>query len=188
MFIVTLLGFIVTPVIGLPFTVMKQVAVLPFDVVTVMVAVPGLTAVTNPLEDTFATYILLELQLNALLSVVSLGTMAAVSCRDSPIFIDTLVGFNVTPVIELPVTVTAQVAVLPFDVLTVMVAVPGLLAVTYPLAVTDATPELFEVQVSALLSVVLLGEIVAVSCNEMPGVSDALAVFNDTPVIGTETL
>ena len=64
-----LLELIVTPVIGMlfMFTVTVQVAVLPFDVVTVIVAVPGLTAVTNPLGDTFAIYILLELQINTLL-------------------------------------------------------------------------------------------------------------------------
>ena len=63
----------------MPFTVTAQVAVLPFDVVTVIVAVPGLTAVTNPPEDTLATFTLLEFQLNVLLSVVLLGAIVAVN-------------------------------------------------------------------------------------------------------------
>ena len=42
-----------------------HVAVMPLEVLTVITAVPGLTAVTNPPEDTLATYTLLELQLNA---------------------------------------------------------------------------------------------------------------------------
>ena len=54
---------------------------MPLEAVTVITAVPGLTAVTNPLDDTFATYALLELQLTALLFVVSLGKIYAVSCR-----------------------------------------------------------------------------------------------------------
>ena len=80
-----LLELIVTPVIGMLaigmlFTVIAQVAFLPFDVVTVIVAVPGPTAVTNPLEDTFATYSLLEFHITATLSVVSLGMTVAVNC------------------------------------------------------------------------------------------------------------
>jgi len=78
---------------------------------------------------------LLELQFNVLLSVVLLGMMVADNWRDSPMFNDTLVELIVTPVIGMLFlfTVTVQVAVLPFDVVTVIVAVPGLTAVTNPL-------------------------------------------------------
>ena len=44
-------------------------------------------------------------------------------------------------------TVTLQVAVLPFDVFTVIFAVPAFLAVTLPLLLTDATEELLLDQV-----------------------------------------
>ena len=53
--------------VGTVVTLTVHVAVMPLEVVTVITAEPGLTAVTNPLGDTFTTYILLELQLNALL-------------------------------------------------------------------------------------------------------------------------
>jgi len=52
---------------GAEVTMTVHVAVIPLEVVTVINAVPGLTAVTNPLGDTFAIYILLELQINTLL-------------------------------------------------------------------------------------------------------------------------
>ena len=52
------------------FTVTVHVAVFLFDVVTVIVAVPGPTAVTDPLEDTLATPVLLEDQASVLSSVV----------------------------------------------------------------------------------------------------------------------
>jgi len=46
-------------------TMTVHAAVMPLEALTVITAVPGLTAVTNPLEDTIATFTLLEFQLNA---------------------------------------------------------------------------------------------------------------------------
>ena len=60
------------------------------------------------------------------------------------------------------ITVNLQVAVNPFAVLAVMVAVPSPLIVTTPLLLTVATEILLLVQVM-LLSVALLGNIVAIS-------------------------
>ena len=48
-------------------TMTVHVAVIPLEVVTVITAEPGLSATTNPIGDTFATYTLLVLQLNVLL-------------------------------------------------------------------------------------------------------------------------
>jgi len=47
-------------------TITVHVAVMPLEVVTIITAVPGLIAVTNPSEETPATYALLEFQLNVL--------------------------------------------------------------------------------------------------------------------------
>ena len=80
-------------------------------------------------------------------------------------------------------TVNAQVALLllPSAVVTVMVAVPGALAVTRPELLTVATVVLLDFHVTFLL-LVLLGVTVAVSWSVCPVFSVAEVLFNDTPV------
>ena len=81
-------------------------------------------------------------------------------------------------------TVTVQAAVLaPSAVVTVMVALPEPMAVTFPLLSTVATAVLLDVQVT-LLSVASLGATVAVSRSEPPTVSPRLVLFSVTPVTG----
>ena len=48
-------------------TITVHLAVMPLEAVTVITAVPGLIVVINPVEDTYAAFILLELHFNALL-------------------------------------------------------------------------------------------------------------------------
>jgi len=154
--------FRVTPVTETGLTVTSQVAFLdPSFVVTVMVAVPTLTAVTVPVEDTLATEVLLEDQVTVLSEAFS-GVTVGVKVSDSPILSDREVLFKLTPVTETGFTVTEQVAVLlPSFVLTVMVAVPTALAVTTPEDETVAIEELLVLQVTDL-SVALDGLTVAV--------------------------
>ena len=80
-------------------------------------------------------------------------------------------------------TVTSQVAVFPLAVVTVIVAVPALIAVTVPF-VTVAMLVFEEVQVS-VLSVVLSGVIVAVKVSLLPFKSESEVLFNVTPVATT---
>ena len=70
---------------------------------------------------------------------------------------------------------------LPSAVVTVIVAVPGPLAVTKPLVLTVATEVLLDFHVTDLL-LVLLGVTVAVSCSVWPVFNVADVLFSETPV------
>ena len=122
-----------TPVTEMVFslTVMEHVAFLPLSlVVTVIVADPAALAVTTPDEDTVATDELLEDQTMDL-SVALVGVIVAFKVSVSPTVIVRLVWFRLTPVTKIGLTVTAHVAVFPpSSVLTVMTAVPTLMADT----------------------------------------------------------
>ena len=68
-----------TPVTGTTaaWTVTEQAAVLlPSTVVTVIVAVPAFFAVTTPLEDTVATFVLLDVQVTSLFDALEGETVA----------------------------------------------------------------------------------------------------------------
>ena len=80
-------------------------------------------------------------------------------------------------------TVIVHVALLllPSAVVTVMVAVPGPLAVTRPELLTVATLVLLDFQVTFLFMVVL-GVTVAVSCSVWPVFNVADVLFSETPV------
>jgi hypothetical protein len=123
-------------------TLTEQDAVLlPSAVVTVMVALPGDMAVTNPLDDTVATDEALVLHATFLLVALA-GATVAVNVSVPPKSRASVVLFKVTLVTatEAVVTVTAQVAVLlPSVVVTVIVALPADTAVTKPLDDTVAT-------------------------------------------------
>ena len=95
---------------GTPVTVTRQIAVMPPSaVVTVMVAVPGATAVTLPLPSTVATDKLSLLHVTFLL-VASLGVMVALRITVPPTVRLALVLFSVTPVTETVAVVTVRVA------------------------------------------------------------------------------
>lgn len=158
-------GFRDTPVTETveAFTVTEQVAVLPPSaVLAVIVAVPALLAVTSPSEDTVATEVLFDDHVTSLLDALE-GLTVVVNHVVSPTVMERLEGERVTPVTETAFTVTEQEAVLlPSAVVTVILAVPILFAVTVPSEATVATSGLFDVQVTSLL-VAFEGLTVAVS-------------------------
>ena len=105
--------FKLTPVTAMGFTVTVHVAFLPpSDVVTVIVAVPTETAVTTPEEDTVATDGLFEDQVTDLFVALA-GATVATSVPVSPSTRTREVWSSVTPVTEMGLTVSAQVAFLP---------------------------------------------------------------------------
>lgn len=146
----------VTPVTGTVagVTVTVQAAALPPSaVVAVMTAVPGATPETLPLWSTPATAGLEEVQRTVLL-VASAGRTVAVSWREALTATEAVAWSRVTPVTGMAawLTVTAQEAVLPPSLLVaVMTAVPGALAVTVPVASTEATFAALELQVTPWL-------------------------------------
>jgi hypothetical protein len=171
-------------------TVTVQVAffLLPSFVVQVMVAFPTPTAVTFPLESTFATLVLLDFQVTFLFVVVT-GFTVFVSVDVLPTVSDNVVLFSETPVAFITGTVTLQVAFLPLPsfALHVMVAVPVPTAVTFPLESTVATLLSLEVQLTFLL-VAVDGFTVFVSVKEFPFISDNAVTFRLTLVTGFVTV
>ena len=161
-------------------TVISQVAVFPFAVVTVMVTVPAPIAVTVPFK-TVATLSLDDVQVKVL-SVVSSGAMVAVNVSLPPLIKERLFLFRLTPDAR-TLTVTSQVAVFPFAVVTVIVAVPAPIAVTFPFA-TVATLVLEDAQVK-VLSVASAGATIAVKVSLPPLMRDSVVLFSVTPVART---
>ena len=145
-------------------TVTLQVAeALPL--LTFIVAVPGAMAVTTPVAETVATPSLSDDQVRVL-SVVFVGDTVAVKVVVAPTFMVISSTLRVTEVEVMGFTVTLQVAVLlPF--LTVIVAVPGAMAVTTPVVDTVATLSLSDDHVR-VLSVVFAGDTVPVSVEVAP--------------------
>jgi hypothetical protein len=125
----------------------------PSTEVTVITVVPAVLAVTNPEELTVAMFVLPDDQETALL-VALLGATVTVSVSVAPTFSESDVLFNDKPVTEIigVVTVIAQVACLPpSTVVTVIVAMPAVFAVTRPEAPTSAIAVLLDDHVTALL-------------------------------------
>ena len=145
-------------------TVKAQEALLPFDVLAVIVVLPALFAVTFPFE-TVAMDVLEDFHVTAL-SVALVGVTVAVSVSDSPILSDADVLDSSTFETDITgsETVSLQLAVLPFAVLAVIVVFPAFLAVIFPPDVTVATAVLEDVHVTVLF-VVFDGAIVAISVN-----------------------
>ena len=165
------------------FTVILHSALLPFTVVTVIVATPSLTAVTFPSWSTVATLVLLDNHVNVVSSVVSLGLIVALNVWETPSSNVIAVRFRWTDVIWL-ITVILHVSVNPLLVLTVIIALPGFLAVTTPVELTVATSGLFDSHVNVLSSVVSLGVTVALNGLELSFLISKSLRFNDTFVIG----
>ena len=168
------------PVAATSATVTTQDAVKPpSSVVTVMVAVPALMPLTVPLF-TVATLASLVDQLMFLL-VALLGDTVAVRVVFAPVSRLALVLFKDTPVTEIGLTWTSQVAVKPpSSVVTVMVVSPGFNAVTTP-SLTVATASLLEDQVTFLF-VASFGETVATKVIEPLSRIVAEVLSNETPV------
>ena len=97
----------------------------------------------------------------------------------------TLAVLPVITIFACSVTVTEQVAVLPPSaVVTVIVADPGLTAVTLPLPSTVAISVAEDFQLTDLL-VALSGDTVAVSVSDPPSTRLRLVLLSDTPVTAT---
>ena len=169
-------------------TVTVTLAVFPPSLVfTVMVAVPGPTAVTTPLASTVAT-LLSEEDHSTSRFVAFSGVTVAVSAAFSPGSRSSLSLSMVTPVTATvpALTVTEAVAVFPPSlVLAVMVALPAPAAVILPVWSTVAT-EVLEDDHSTVLSVALSGWTMAVSWKVSPGCSSMAGLDSEMPV--TETL
>jgi hypothetical protein len=156
---------------------------LPASVITTMVAIPGLTALTVPFVDTEAIAALLLLHFTFLF-VALLGSIIGMRVSEPPkvrvkkyLLRDTLD----TGTVPEDVTVTAQVAVLPpSSVLTIIVAVPGLTAVTIPFVDTEATAALLLLHVTFWF-VALLGAIVGMRVSILP-TTRLIDVLRETPV------
>ena len=164
-----------------------DVAVFPPSwVVTVIVAEPAATALTNPELFTVATAVLFDDQLTVLFVAFD-GATVAVNCCVPPTFRLADVGDTVTPVTATfpVVTVIAEVAVFPPScVVTVIVAEPCATPLTNPLEFTVATPVLLELQLTVLF-VAFDGDTVAVSCVLAPTFTDAVVGDTLTPVTAT---
>ena len=116
----------------------------------VIVAVPGVSAVTLPFASTDATASSLLLQVTVL-SVASSGLTVAVSVAFSPSTKDSVLLSSDTDETAIVCfnTVTSQVADWS-PAVAVIVAVPGVSAVTFPFASTDATASSLLLQVTVL--------------------------------------
>ena len=165
------------------FTVILHSALLPFTVIAVIVATPSFKAITFPSWSTAATASLLDFHVNVLASVVSLGLIVALNVWETPSSKVIAVRFKWIDVIWL-ITVTLHVSVNPLLVLTVIIALPGFLAVTTPVELTVATSGLFDSHVNVLSSVVSLGVTVALNGLELSFLISKSLRFNDTFVIG----
>ena len=178
-------GFNVTPVTAIALTEILEVAIKPPScVVAVMLAVPAATAVTNPLAFTVATAVLLLFQVTVLLLAFA-GATVAVNCCVPLMKRLADVGLTDTPVTAIGMAVTRQVAVMPPScVVTVMVAVPAVNAVTNPVEFTVATAVLLLLQVTDWL-LAFAGAIVAANCCVlfMGNIADVGATV--TPVTAT---
>ena len=168
-------------------TVTAQVALLPPSaVVTVMVAVPGATAVTTPLALTVATELLLLCQVTFGF-VASTGATVAVRVR--VLYSARVACVSLRLTLETGIlTVTAQAAVLsPSAAVTVMVASPTPTPVTRPFWSTVATEVLSLVHVT-LWFVASVGVKLTVSFSVASLIRSAELLLRRTPVRGTVTV
>jgi hypothetical protein len=155
----------------------------PSAVVTVIVAIPAATAVTNPLEDTIAL-LPSEVLHVTFWFVAFAGAMVAVSCSVPPTEIVVVDLFRLTPVTFITAgdTVIVHDAVKPPSaVVTVIVADPAETPVTSPLAFTVAFAESLLVHIRVWL-VAPVGAIVAVSCSVPPTATDVDVLLRVTPI------
>ena len=119
-------------------TVIWQVLLTP-STVTVIVAVPCLTAVTFPVSLTVATLLLLLFHLGLLLEVdVTERESVSLRNREAELLFNLTEGF---------LTVTLQVAV-DLSAATVIVALPGFFARIVPFSSTEATLLLLDLKVT----------------------------------------
>ena len=143
----------------------------------VIVALPIATAVTLPFSSTVAMLLSDEVH-TTVLSVALSGETVAVSCSFAPIRSSISVLLKVTAVASMGSTVTLHSA-FTLPQLAVIVALPIATAVTLPFSSTVAMLLSDEVH-TTVLSVVLSGETVAVSCSFAPIRSSISVLFKLT--------
>ena len=163
----------VTLTTGAMVLVNVQVAVLlPSAVVAVIIAVPAFTAVTFPVLSTVAIALLEVVQFTALFVAFDGATVADklyVPPTNNAFIVEVKLT-DVTLTTGASATVTVQVAVLlPSAVVAVIIAVPALIAVTFPVLSTAAIALSEVVQVTALF-VAFAGAIVADKVSVAPTV------------------
>ena len=167
-------------------TVTSHLAVFsPSVVVTVIVAVPGATAVTLPSASTVATASSEVLHATDL-SVASSGATVAASVASSPSTISRVSLSTVTPSTGMTFasTVTSHFAVFPPSVVVaVIVAVPAATAVTLPFSSTVATFS-SEVLHANVLSEASSGATVAVSVASSPSTMERVSLSTVMPETG----
>src|ERR1700688_1155580 len=141
-------GLTATDATGTGVTVIAAVALWP-ALLAVMVASPGAMPVTRPLPATVATLGLLEVQVTTrpLNGLPFASLSVAVSCVVCPTITLADAGLMVTDATGTGMTVIAAVPLWP-SLVAVMVAAPGAMPVTRPVAETEATLGLLEVQVT----------------------------------------
>ena len=133
-------------------TVMADVPLLP-SLEAVIVALPAVTAVTNPVAETVATAVLLELQLmtRPVSTALLASRVTADSCAVPPIWSVELAGDTVTDATGTggcAVTVSAAVPLIP-SLVAVIVVLPALIAEMAPVDDTVPTAALEVCQVAA---------------------------------------
>ena len=161
----------------------RHVVLIPLTVSTRIIAYPSRNAVTLPSWSTVATEGTVDIHVSVVSSVVSTGSIIARSCWLVPASSVIRVWLRRTEVIGL-LTVTSHDALTPFSARTVIVVVPGPFAVTLPVALTSAIVGSSLSQLRILLSVVLLGTIVAFNpLRVLTSISSSVS-FSSTAVIG----
>jgi hypothetical protein len=160
---------------------------LPSRAAQVIVAVPFPTAVTLPVLETFATFVLLLFHATVLL-LAAAGATVAFSVSDFP-FTSFAVLLLIETLLISILTVILQVAFTPLPSLAVqmIVAVPFPLAVTFPALVTVATFVLLLFHVTVLLFAAA-GATVAFSANVFPFTIENDDLFNVILVTGCLTV
>ena len=172
------------------YTVIFTTAFLPLPsfAVAVIVAVPGLTPFTTPLD---VTETILELLVDQVTSCrASAGRIATASDANSPLL--SLLGgatnaMLVTPGVTVSRYVASTLSFAPYFARAVIVACPLPTAVTSPLLLTVATAASPVVQMIAF-EVALLGEIVAVSCTVLPMIRLPAVLLSLTLLTGRYTV
>ena len=157
-----------------------QLAVNPFTVVAVIVAVPTPVPVTTPSLFTGATLSSLLVHVTVL-SAALLGDTVAVKDKVSPTTMSALVLLSKTDFGYTSVTFTVHLALNPFTVVAVIVAVPMSSPVTTPSLFTEATFSSLLVHVT-VLSAELPGDTVAVKDKVSPNSILSLVLLSEIDV------
>src|SRR5438876_10018872 len=180
-------GLTATEATGTMVTVTVAVPFFP-SLVAVSVAVPAATPVTRPLADTVATAgaLLAQVTTRPISAEPFASFGVAVSCTVCPTRTLAVAGVTATEATGTFVTVIAAVPFWP-SLLAVIVAVPGVPAVTSPFPLTVATAALLvaHVTVRPVRGLPLASFGVAVSCTACPTVTLAAAGLTVTVTTGT---